>query len=119
MTRLTFHNAEIARQFGAYHYTGDDGYPAALVVDEVFVETDDAEYVIPNVRWASDPDTGWRFPRRLYDPVVALAAIKAKGDFDPEHWVLLEKRVPLEERFAQYAYEEAQERAGFQGGLYR
>lgn len=114
MPRIAFTNVSIASQFGAYRYTGDDGWPAALVVDEVYVEcADGRSFVFPNVRHVRDEDG--TFPRRLYDPLVAVERIRAAGTIDPELWVEVEPYPGLEAVFADEAYREAGERFAYTG----
>lgn len=121
---LKIEEVEIARQGGAYHYTGDDGYPAAVVVDEVHVRAEGRWFVLPGCRAYSqaeidaacregdgEPPYG---PKVVYWPheADALAAkIKARGFIRPQFWVEYEPDTrSLEQKFADYAYEEALER---------
>ena len=113
--RLPITTVGVARQHGAYRYTDEFGRPAAMVVDQVFATAGGREFIIPNVRWVQDEDHVGRVPRRLYDAETAGAAVEARGDIDPERWLELAPRPPLEEVFAEEAEREMYARAGYGG----
>lgn len=109
--------AEIAVSQGGFevhHYTGDDGYPAAAVFDVVYVTLyDGREFYLPRGRQVRDDDgfVGWV---ASYDPGRMIDRIEAaRKMIDLDRWVEVLPQPSLEERFAEYAYEEAMERAGF------
>jgi hypothetical protein len=104
--------AFIAHQFQAIHYTGCDGYPAALVADVVIVKDNQGrEWALPNVRYV-DTEEG-RFPVELYNAQEMLAKVEAKGFIRPELWNMLEPRESLEEILEAEWWREQEDRMGW------
>lgn len=101
---------EVLRRFEAVHYTGDDGYPAAKLMDVVAIKLYDAEsrqdrqFFIPNSKMVEHPEDGFRFPVQRYRPGVLIQKILDAGVVDTDNWIEVEEKTS--EELAEEAWQE-------------
>jgi hypothetical protein len=112
--RIAVKTVGIARQFEAYTYTGDDGYPTAAVFSPVCVTTvDGRDFVLPQGKWMVDQEEGigW-YGYAYHDADKVAERVRVRGSIDPACWVEVEPYRSLEEEAAEcgmdpYSYERA------------
>ena len=94
MTTYTKATEVHAYEGGAYHYTGDDGYPTAYLVPAVWVKDETgAEWCLPNsVEKVYDEDGSGPNIRARFDIYRAheIANIVRVSGFRKEHWCAFE-----------------------------
>lgn len=132
--RVNIKSVEVARQYSVWQYNGDDGYPTATVRDGlVAIAPDGRHFFFLNERPYTEAEKaseayhecprmpGEPGPRVWHDYRSDELAdiVRRAGSIDPDLWIAFEPDTrSLEQKFADYAYEEAQERAAYGGGLY-
>jgi hypothetical protein len=92
--KQTIDNAE-AFEGPAYHFTGDDGYPAAIVMPVILAHFQDKMWQLPNgVRTTEDDDGFARvLPRiSLFKAKEIAKKFVENGFINPEHWVQVSKQ---------------------------
>lgn len=99
----------------AYQYTGDDGYPAGVLVPNVRAEDVDGRvWYLPNRVEVGTDEEGFQVIRLRFDlPAARDIANRAfrRGFINSEHWVEVEEdNRSLEERWADDAFAEAEAR---------
>jgi hypothetical protein len=117
---LPIKKIDLVKDGAVRHYTGDDGYPAAISNDLIVAETADGRhFFLPSLRaqTAEEKDRSeesWMVPVRIYqgdETDELLTKIRARGTLRPAYWVEYEPDTrSLEERWADEAMIEAQDR---------
>jgi len=129
---LKIKTVDVARQFHAAQYTGDDGYPAAVVCDEIHVQVEDGRwFVLPaigsysaeDLRKRAPDDDGGYLPFKIiyhqgHEATMLAEKVRRRGRIRPEFWVEFEPDTrTLEQRWADDAYAEAEQRYRHTGQL--
>jgi hypothetical protein len=99
MARLAIASVEIAHQFEAYVFTGDDGYPTSKVFSPVGVTLEDGrQFILPQGRFVRDDEGFVGYVARYQVTGALLDRIRAAGTIDPDLWIEVQP-IDLEEEF--------------------
>lgn len=92
MDRAVAVEVTVARQVEVYHYTGDDGYPAAAVFSPVGITLADGRmFILPQGVKRYDHEEGMSWWGARYETDAMIARIEAAGrQVDLAHWVEME-----------------------------
>jgi hypothetical protein len=119
MARVVISEVSVARDFEVHHYTGCDGYPAAKVIPVVFVVAEDGrEFYLPAGERRYDAEEGVTWVAARYDAAELEGKVRARGSIDAALWVELEAPASLEDRWADEAYREAEDRYAATGSYF-
>jgi hypothetical protein len=86
----------VARRFECLRYNGDDGYPAAVLLDVVFVTLmDGREFYLPNTK-RIDTEEIANFPVQSYRPGIMVQRILDAREINLDYWLEIEHRTTEE-----------------------